>query len=342
MENKGNVDQNEEGRMHRQYRIQLRRREQAREAQMRVGVLPPPAVGSKSVKGMRPSMEDEVSIHPNLCSPLINGGRPLHFYAVYDGHGGPQVSALCRERMHLIVAEELMRPENNTKMMSSGSSSSSDRRQQRDWEAAWMRILQRSFQRMDKMICFNCDCATLSYRCLCPPNHNLRFMGSTAIIAIVTDHAIVIANCGDSRAVLSRNGNALSVSFDHKPNRRDELARIKAAGGKLVYSRGLRVQGFLAMSRAIGDSYLKPYVISEPEFTFVKRKVNDECLILASDGLWDVVSNETACRMARVCLQGDAIFFSHSETAAALLTRIATGRNSHDNVSVIVVDFTRN
>ncbi|KAK6794360.1 hypothetical protein RDI58_007813 [Solanum bulbocastanum] len=225
MENRGNVDQNDEGRMHRQYRIQLRRREQAREAQMRVGVLPPPGVGSKSEKGMRPSMEDEVSIHPNLCSPPINGGRPLHFYAVYDGHGGSQVSALCKEKMHLIVAEELIRPENNTKMMSSsssssgsgsGSSSSSDRGQQRDWEAAWIRILQRSFQRMDKIICFNCDCGSLSYRCLCPPNQNLRLMGSTAIIAIVTDHAIVIANCGDSRAVLSRNGNALSVSFDHK------------------------------------------------------------------------------------------------------------------------------
>lgn len=87
---------------------------------------------------------------------------------------------------------------------------------------------------------------------------------------------------------------------------------------------------------------MKPYIISDPEFTFVNRKVNDECLILASDGLWDVVSNETASQIATVCVQGEAIFFSPSESAASLLTRIATGRNSTDNVSVIVVDFTRN
>lgn len=87
---------------------------------------------------------------------------------------------------------------------------------------------------------------------------------------------------------------------------------------------------------------MKPYVISEPEITFLKRNVSDECLILASDGLWDVVSNEMACRVARECLQGDAIFSSQSESAAALLTRIAMARNSHDNISVIVVDLTRN
>nr|XP_016443233.1 PREDICTED: probable protein phosphatase 2C 75 [Nicotiana tabacum] len=108
------------------------------------------------------------------------------------------------------------------------------------------------------------------------------------------------------------------------------------------------------------DKYLKPYVTSEPEITFTKREAEDECLILASDGLWDVISTEMACEVARECLreenptgnhsfrpwvEGDgegAIFSSQSASAAALLTRLALGRNSYDNISVIVVDLKRN
>lgn len=60
----------------------------------------------------------------------------------------------------------------------------------------------------------------------------------------------------------------------------------------------------LAMSRAIGDSYLKPFVISDPEVRVVERNDGeDEFLILASDGLWDVVSNEVACNVVRACLR---------------------------------------
>ncbi|XP_042030021.1 probable protein phosphatase 2C 8 [Salvia splendens] len=52
-----------------------------------------------------------------------------------------------------------------------------------------------------------------------------------------------------------------------------------------------------------GDSYLKPYVIPEPEVTVTDRTAEDECLILASYGLWDIVSDQTACGVARMCLQ---------------------------------------
>ncbi|KAG5605328.1 hypothetical protein H5410_026820 [Solanum commersonii] len=85
-----------------------------------------------------------------------------------------------------------------------------------------------------------------------------------------------------------------------------------------------------------------PVSISKPEITFVKRKVDDECFILASDGLWDVVSSETTCWMARVCLQGDAIFYPQSESATTLHTRISMGQNTHDNISIIRVDLMSN
>lgn len=53
-----------------------------------------------------------------------------------------------------------------------------------------------------------------------------------------------------------------------------------------------------------GDHYLKPYVISDPEVIVTKRTSRDEFLILASDGLWDVVSNDVACLIVRRCFSG--------------------------------------
>ncbi|KAJ4971603.1 hypothetical protein NE237_004702 [Protea cynaroides] len=91
-----------------------------------------------------------------------------------------------------------------------------------------------------------------------------------------------------------------------RPDRPDELNRIQEAGGRVIYWDGARVLGVLAMSRTIGDSYLKPYVVSEPEVTITERTEEDECLILASDGLWDVVSNDIAYSIARMCIDGQA------------------------------------
>lgn len=99
----------------------------------------------------------------------------------------------------------------------------------------------------------------------------------------------------------------------------------------------------------VGDSYLKPYVISTPEVTVTERSEEDVCIILASDGLWDVVSNETACDVARTCLTraaprgGREVGPSDSDNAcrdaAMLLTKLALARRSTDNVSVVVVDL---
>lgn len=154
----------------------------------------------------------------------------------------------------------------------------------------------------------------------------------------------------------------LSLFVQSQPDRPDELVRIEAAGGRVIYWDGARVLGMLAMSRAIGDSYLKPYVISEPEVTVTDRTDDDECLILASDGLWDVVSNDTACGVVRMCLRAQkppspprspgteaavssAVSAASSDKACSdasiLLTKLALARHSTDNVSVVVVDLRR-
>ncbi|KAE8671436.1 putative protein phosphatase 2C 6 [Hibiscus syriacus] len=99
----------------------------------------------------------------------------------------------------------------------------------------------------------------------------------------------VDAETGGVRKVLYRGKQPVPLSVDHKPDREDEHARIDAAGEKVIQWNVSRVFGVLAMSRSIGDRYLKPWIIPDPEVMCVPRAKEDECLILASDGLWDVM-----------------------------------------------------
>jgi protein phosphatase 2C len=97
-----------------------------------------------------------------------------------------------------------------------------------------------------------------------------------------------------------------------------------------------------------GDRYLKAYVISDPEVTCIERNLDDECLILASDGLWDVMSSDCACEIARRVLtvkrKQYKRSFPHgkdqaSSYTAGLLAKMAHERGSKDNITVIVVDL---
>lgn len=86
------------------------------------------------------------------------------------------------------------------------------------------------------------------------------------------------------------------MSIDHKPNTREERTRIEDAGGVVVWAGTWRVGGVLAVSRAFGDRPLKRYVIPTPDIREEVLSPADNCLILASDGLWDVISNQVWTR----------------------------------------------
>ncbi|KAG8387904.1 hypothetical protein BUALT_Bualt02G0069900 [Buddleja alternifolia] len=300
-----------------------------------------PKFGIASVCGRRRDMEDAVAIQPSFCHESTTG---LHYFGVYDGHGCSHVATKCRERLHEVVKEEFLLKEDEDKEEAEAEESDDDR---------WKGVMERSFNRMDKEVvaCNENVMDNMTVNCRCElQTPECDAVGSTAVVAVVSPHKIVVANCGDSRAVLCRNGRAIPLSTDHKPDRPDELDRIQAAGGRVIYWEGARVLGVLAMSRAIGDNYLKPYVSCEPEVSITERREEDECLILASDGLWDVVSNETACGVARMCLRGMAAAAAAEEEsrersdkacndASMLLTKLALARRSADNVSVVVIDL---
>ncbi|CAI8589797.1 unnamed protein product [Vicia faba] len=317
-----------------------------------------PLYGFSSVIGMRQEMEDAIVIKPQLFqvpSMMLmedqvneNTKRSLaHLFGVYDGHGGSQVANYCQKHLHSVLVEEIEAAE----------SSLSENNEKDNWQDRWKKVLTNCFQKVDDKIVGideanrersgNDGSESSTEETLAPET-----VGSTALVAILTKTHIIVANCGDSRAALCRGKEALPLSTDHKPNREGEWERIEAAGGKIIQWNGYRVLGVLAVSRSIGDKYLKPWIIPDPEVTIALREKNDECLILASDGLWDVMTNEEACEIARKriliwhkkngtnasTVQSDRVNPA-AQYAAEYLSKLALQRGSKDNISVIVIDL---
>ena len=172
--------------------------------------------------------------------------------------------------------------------------------------------------------------------------------GTTANVAYILPQHIVVANAGDSRAVLGQitktsNGKveAIPMSFDHKPKNEKERERIIAAGGHVSMG---RVDGDLAVSRALGDFiYKNPRRTCEkqkvspvPDIKIHRRSEDDRFLILACDGIWDVMSNEDAVRFVSSHV---AKGWMDMERIASELLDTCLRRGSRDNMSVILIVF---
>jgi protein phosphatase 2C len=135
--------------------------------------------GTVSTIGTRKEMEDAVSVEIGFA---VKDNEKCDFFGVYDGHGGAQVAEACKERLHRVVAEEVERCG-------------------KDEEWDWERVMEGCFGKMDRELAG--DAA-------------VRTVGSTAVVAVVAKADIVIANCGDSRAVMGRAGETMDLSTDHK------------------------------------------------------------------------------------------------------------------------------
>ncbi|CAL9027792.1 unnamed protein product [Prunus brigantina] len=307
--------------------------------ELRVAVARPKCVGRNnkgvtwgftSVIGRRREMEDAVAVIPGFMSRTCDhvGGctapgsktsseiSPVHFFGVYDGHGGNQVAKFCAERMHEVIAQEW----------------DGETVDGYEWQRKWETAFSIGFEKVDH---------ELLEEAIAP-----EMVGSTAVVAILSGCQIITSNCGDSRALLCRGTETIPLTVDQKPDREDELLRIEGGGGKVINWNGARVFGVLAMSRAIGDRYLRPWIIPVPEISFMTRTDEDECLILASDGLWDVMTNEEVGEVARHLLRRRRRSISSltddippAQAVADHLTEMAYGRNSSDNISIIVVDL---
>ena len=165
--------------------------------------------------------------------------------------------------------------------------------------------------------------------------------GCTSVTVMITPTHIVCANSGDSRSVLGTGDSSFeAMSEDHKPSDEKERKRIENAGGTVQWK---RVNGDLAVSRALGDFQYKnrpdlppqeQKVSCFPDIKIQPRSTQDDVLILACDGLWDVMTNEEAISLCREIYQSGE---SSMELLAEEMIDLALIKGSRDNISAVVV-----
>ena len=153
-------------------------------------------------------------------------------------------------------------------------------------------------------------------------------VGCTAVIVVIFDDDIYIANVGDSRVILIENNIAKRCTVDHRSSDPEEKKGVIERGGTVQND---RVNGTLMLSRSIGDGTLGNAVSTEAHFEKAKRKDGMK-MIIACDGVWDVMSDQKAADILLSC--------NRIPEAAKAIKDESIRLDTKDNVSCIVVDLT--
>lgn len=261
-----------------------------------------------AMQGWRRDMEDA-----HITQNHFPGAPSMSLFSVFDGHGGSLVANQSKQRL----VDKLKSMEHFT---------TSSAHPQKLGEC-----LRTAYLDMDE------DMLSLP-----EVERGEDQSGCTALSVLITEKHIICANSGDSRSVMATNGKTVELSFDHKPTNPIEKSRIENAGGTVTNK---RVNGDLAVSRALGDfAYKKTttcrpeeqQVSAEPEIKVQDRVPGDEFVILACDGIWDVMSSDDANNFVRTLM-------NEGETDLSLICEEILDeclmRNSRDNMSVILIVF---
>ena len=159
--------------------------------------------------------------------------------------------------------------------------------------------------------------------------YDSEYTGSTATLVLIQDNKIYCANVGDSRAYIIYDNYIKKITVDHKCSVPEEAERIIKAGGKITKN---RVQGQLVLSRSLGDLYVKKYgVINLPDISTNTIDYNIKYVVIASDGIWDVVDEKTVLNMSKMKKNADDFCKD--------LVKLAIEKESKDNISCIVISF---
>ena len=312
-----------------------------------IGHCPPPlsvvyAVASR--QGRRASQEDRWVAVPclhTLCnsssSSSSSSARAVALFGVFDGHQGAQTSQALTQRLPLALGAALLpllqeqelgqeqgQGQCDIAAAGGGGSGSGGGGGGGGCPPAWSAALLRASLTLDSELLGlsgSGDCSGSTACCV-------LILGGAAPPAPRT---LLCFNLGDSRAVLCRGGAAVELSVPHLAAAPSERARILAAGGRIIKH---RINGVLAVSRAYGDAEHKAAGCSaEPGVRMGRLGGEDEFVLLASDGLWDVLTSQQAVSMVRRLLcesGGDAGY------AARVAAERAVEGGSVDNVSVCV------
>jgi len=155
--------------------------------------------------------------------------------------------------------------------------------------------------------------------------------GTTAANLYIVGDRFLAANVGDTRVMILTRKSFSFLTKDHKPDLPEEKARIERLGGRVISYGAPRVEGILAVSRALGDTSLRPYVSSEPRIVEGYLGKENDYAILACDGVWDVLSADDVMQIVRTAIDP-------REISREISTK-AFNHGSTDNITVIVLDL---
>jgi len=265
-----------------------------------------------SKKGHRPRNEDSHNYILNI-SGKDNNMAKANFYGLYDGHGDPHTQG--GKVISQYLADHIFKYFMHKKVTHPLSS----------------RYISNVFNHVQKDI---------------QEKHPIisRTCGSTCLL-VIQHHAgannhecLTIINTGDSRGVLCRDNTAHPITKDHKPCWPEERSRIEKMGGIIQHDGyDWRIKD-LSVSRSFGDVDAKPFVTQTPDIFKLKLSKKDRFIILACDGLWDVMTNQDAVNyVIDNCFDSMGQQINQNINIAKKLAELALQKGSGDNVTVIVV-----
>lgn len=279
--------------------------------------------GSSEMQGWRLSMEDAKLINLALDENTM-------IFGIFDGHGGREVSEYVSRHF-------------TYEFLSCSQYEAND----------IPNALIRTFYRMDELLLTPEGSKELtrisknlpsSY----PAKEKKLYMnkGCTAIVVLIRNNEIFVANAGDSRCILNRNGVAVSLSTDHKPSLLSEMNRIIDAGAKIIDG---RINGGLNLTRAIGDFKYKNIpnlpkdrqsVICEPEIVRVNLEDEDKFLVIGCDGVWERIGSQDCVNIVQEKIdKGFGLGVVAEEILDRAISPKVTNGLGCDNMTIIIVAF---
>ena len=261
------------------------------------------SVGHSDRPGWRLRMEDAVCVLPSFDETV-----GLSLFAIFDGHGGDAAAKFCAARLGSTLRQ--VEPYGLGK---------------------FAEALRQTTLVLDD------DLRT---------RENADDSGAVGVVVVVSPENIFVANVGDARVVLAREGSApLALTKDHKARTHAaERARVERAGASLTETGRVAVPGVtgsLAVTRAFGDFTYKtkacPAVVAEADVTTIKRdRETDRFLVLACDGVWDVLANDDVVKLVGGAIDGGE---DDCDRLAEIVISRAFEMGSTDNISAVVVMF---
>lgn len=254
--------------------------------------------GSYATCGRRETMEDTHFILPHICDE-----KDVYAFGIFDGHRGAAAAEFSSKAVPTVL-------QSSSFMVSPANA------------------LAEAFIKTDAAFREELDSYRKSNRCIQKDWHP----GCTAIAALIVRNKLFIANIGDCRAILCRASNPVALSKDHVASCLQERERVIREGGHVNWQVDTWRVGLSALqvTRSIGDDDLKPAVTAEPEITESTLSAEDEFLVMASDGLWDVISSRDVINIIKDTVKEPGM-------CSKRLATEAVERGSKDNITVIVV-----